>query len=37
MKMCEQILKKNIVGKIPETNRRRKLPILMNKQLEQLL
>ena len=35
--MCEQILKKNIAGRIPETTRRRKLPILMTKQLEQLL
>ena len=37
MKMCEQILKKNIAERIPETNRRRKLPPLMTKQLEQLL
>ena len=37
MKMCEQILKKNIAGRIPETNRRRKLPILMTKQLEKQL
>ena len=29
MKMCEQILKKNIAGRIPETTRRIKLPILM--------
>ena len=36
MKMCEQILK-NIAGRIPETTRRKKLPILMTKQLEQLL
>ena len=33
MKMCEQILKKNLAGRIPETTRRRKLPILINKQL----
>ena len=33
MKMCEQMLKKNIAGRIPETTRRRKLPILMSKQL----
>ena len=37
MKMCEQILKKNIAGRIPETTRRRKLPMLMFKQLRQLL
>ena len=33
MKMCEQILEKNIAGRIPENTRRRKLPILMTKQL----
>ena len=33
MKMCEQILKKNIAGKLPETTRRRKFPILMTKQM----
>ena len=37
MKMCEQIFKKNIAGRIPETTRTRKLPILMTKQLEQQL
>ena len=36
MKMCEQIIK-NIAGRIPEMTRRKKLPILMTKQLEQLL
>ena len=36
MKMCEQILKKEH-SRIPETTRRRKLPILMTKQLEQQL
>ena len=35
MKMREQILKK--AGRNPETTRRRKLPIFMTKQLEQLL
>ena len=37
MNMYEQILKKNIAGRIPETTQRRKLPILLTKQLEQLL
>ena len=37
MKMCEQIFKKNMAGRIRETTRRRKLPILMTKQLEELL
>ena len=36
MKMCEQIFKK-IAGRILETTRRRKLPILVTEQLEQLL
>ena len=36
MKMCEQ-RKKNIAGKIPETTRSRKLPIIITKQIEQLL
>ena len=35
MKICETILN-NIAERIPETTRRRKLPILENKQLEQL-
>ena len=35
--MCEQMLKENIAGRIPETTRRRKLPIIMTEQLEQLL
>ena len=30
MKMCEQILKKNIAGRIPETTRSRNLTILTN-------
>ena len=30
MKMCEQILKKNIAGKIPETTRSKNLTILTN-------
>ena len=34
MKMCKQILNKNIAGSILETTRRRKFPILMTKQLE---
>ena len=33
MKKCEQILKKNIARRIPETTRRGQLPILMTKQL----
>ena len=37
IKMCKQILKRNIAGRIPETTRRRKLPILMTKTLEQQL
>ena len=37
MKMSEQILRKNIARRIPETTRRRKLPILMTRQLQQLL
>ena len=36
VKICEQILEKNIAVRIPETNRSRKLPILMAKQLVQL-
>ena len=36
MKMCEQILKKYIAGRIPETTRSRKLPIPMTKQLQLL-
>ena len=36
IKMCEQILK-NIAGRITETTRRRKFPMLMTKQLQQLL
>ena len=37
MKMCEQILKKDIAGRFPETTRRKKLPILMTWKIEQLL
>ena len=37
MKMCEQILKKNKAGRIQETTRSRKLPILITKQQEKIL
>ena len=37
MKMCEQIFKKDIAGRIPEPTRRKKLPILMTLKIEQLL
>ena len=35
MKMCEQILKKNIAGRIPETARSRNLTILTNQMHQQ--